>query len=101
MRSGIDESAALAGVPVVVRDIDEAAFEGGRARIEKSLGRARAGGKIEDGGADVRRRLRIRRGHRRGDEARLRPPDGPILYAIGDSLYEEFKQREYAPRSPA
>ena len=31
----------------------------------------------DGGGADVRRRLRHRRGHRRGDEARLRPPDGP------------------------
>jgi 3-hydroxybutyryl-CoA dehydrogenase len=47
MGSGIAESVARAGVPVVVRDVDAAAFEGARRRIEGSLGRARAGGKIE------------------------------------------------------
>ena len=45
---------------------------------------------------------------RRGDEARLRAPDGAagalptsigldVLYAVCDSLYEEFKRPEYAP----
>ncbi len=48
MGSGIAESVARAGLPVVVRDIDHAAVEAARGRIEKSLGRARAGGKIED-----------------------------------------------------
>jgi 3-hydroxybutyryl-CoA dehydrogenase len=48
MGSGIAESVARAGLPVVVRDVDEAAFEGARRRIEGSLGRARAGGKIEE-----------------------------------------------------
>jgi 3-hydroxybutyryl-CoA dehydrogenase len=47
MGSGIGESVARAGLPVVVRDIDETAFEGARRRIEKSLGKARDGGKIE------------------------------------------------------
>ena len=47
------------------------------------------------------------RGHRRGDEARLRAPDGAAdavrLHRPGralrvcDSLYEEFKRHEYAP----
>jgi 3-hydroxybutyryl-CoA dehydrogenase len=58
MGSGIAESAARAGLPVVVRDIDEAAFEGARARIEKSLGRLRAGGKIsEDEYAEILGRI--------------------------------------------
>jgi 3-hydroxybutyryl-CoA dehydrogenase len=47
MGSGIAESVARAGLPVVVRDIDETAFEGARRRIETSLGKARDGGKIE------------------------------------------------------
>jgi 3-hydroxybutyryl-CoA dehydrogenase len=47
MGSGIAESVARAGLPVVVRDVDAAAFEAARSRIEGSLGRARAGGKIE------------------------------------------------------
>jgi 3-hydroxybutyryl-CoA dehydrogenase len=49
MGSGIAESVARAGLPVVVRDIDEAAYEAARARIEKSLGRLRDGGKIDEG----------------------------------------------------
>jgi 3-hydroxybutyryl-CoA dehydrogenase len=52
MGSGIAEAVARAGVPVVIRDVDEAAYEGARARIEKSLGRARAGGKIEEADYD-------------------------------------------------
>ncbi|MDX6654203.1 MAG: 3-hydroxybutyryl-CoA dehydrogenase, partial [Solirubrobacterales bacterium] len=47
MGSGIAESVARTGVPVVVRDVDEAAFEAARGRVEKSLGRARDGGKID------------------------------------------------------
>jgi 3-hydroxybutyryl-CoA dehydrogenase len=47
MGSGIAESTARAGLPVVIRDIDEAAFEAARGRIEKSLGRVRDSGKIE------------------------------------------------------
>ena len=47
MGSGIAESAARAGVPVVVRDVDTTAFEAARGRIEASLGRARRGGKID------------------------------------------------------
>jgi 3-hydroxybutyryl-CoA dehydrogenase len=48
MGSGIAESVALAGIPVVVRDVDEAAYEAARARIEKSLTRAVSGGKLDD-----------------------------------------------------
>jgi 3-hydroxybutyryl-CoA dehydrogenase len=47
MGSGIAEAVARAGLPVVVRDVDEAAFKAARGRIEKSLGRARDTGKIE------------------------------------------------------
>ena len=48
MGSGIAESVSRAGVPVVVRDVDAAAFEAARGRIEGSLGHARERGKIED-----------------------------------------------------
>lgn len=46
MGSGIAESAARAGFSVVVRDIDEAAFEAARRRIGNSLERGLSGGKI-------------------------------------------------------
>jgi 3-hydroxybutyryl-CoA dehydrogenase len=49
MGAGIAESVAVAGLPVVLRDIDEASIERARARIEKSLDRAVKGGKLEDG----------------------------------------------------
>jgi 3-hydroxybutyryl-CoA dehydrogenase len=48
MGSGIAESVARAGMPVVVRDVDTAAFEAARGRIERSLGHARKRGKIDD-----------------------------------------------------
>jgi 3-hydroxybutyryl-CoA dehydrogenase len=47
MGSGIAESTARAGLPVVIRDIDEAALAASRGRVEKSLGRVRDSGKIE------------------------------------------------------
>ena len=46
MGSGIAESIASAGIPVVVRDVDGVAVDGARRRIEKSLGRASAAGKL-------------------------------------------------------
>ncbi len=48
MGSGIAESVARAGLPVTVRDVDDAAVEAARVRIEKSLQRAVAGGKIDE-----------------------------------------------------
>jgi 3-hydroxybutyryl-CoA dehydrogenase len=48
MGSGIAESAARAGLPTVVRDVDEAACEAARDRIEGSLGRLRDRGKLAD-----------------------------------------------------
>jgi 3-hydroxybutyryl-CoA dehydrogenase len=48
MGSGIAESAARAGLPVVVRDVDQTAVDGARRRIEGSLGHARQRGKIDD-----------------------------------------------------
>jgi 3-hydroxybutyryl-CoA dehydrogenase len=47
MGSGIAESTARAGLPVVIRDIDEEALAASRGRVEKSLGRVRDSGKIE------------------------------------------------------
>jgi 3-hydroxybutyryl-CoA dehydrogenase len=48
MGSGIAESVARAGLPVTVRDIDEAAVGGARRRIEKSLGAAVDRGKVDE-----------------------------------------------------
>jgi 3-hydroxybutyryl-CoA dehydrogenase len=51
MGSGIAESTAVAGLSVIVRDIDEAAIDGARRRIEKSLGAAVERGKVDEGAA--------------------------------------------------
>jgi 3-hydroxybutyryl-CoA dehydrogenase len=48
MGSGIAEVSAAAGLPVVVREVDERALEASRARIETSLDRAIARGKVGD-----------------------------------------------------
>ena len=47
MGTGIAESVAVAGMPVVVRDVDELQLERARGRIEGSLERALERGKIE------------------------------------------------------
>jgi 3-hydroxybutyryl-CoA dehydrogenase len=47
MGTGIAESAAVSGLRVVVRDIDEAALDRARARIDTSLARAVKGGKLD------------------------------------------------------
>ncbi len=47
MGSGIAESCAVAGLPVVVRDIDAGALARTQARIEASLERAVRGGKLD------------------------------------------------------
>lgn len=46
MGSGIAEAAAVSGVPVVLRDVDENSLEAARGRIEGSLARAVKGGKL-------------------------------------------------------
>jgi 3-hydroxybutyryl-CoA dehydrogenase len=46
MGSGIAEALAVAGLPVVLREVDGSALGGAGARIEASLGRAVDGGKI-------------------------------------------------------
>jgi len=53
MGSGIAEVCARAGLDVIVREIDGAAAAAGQARIEKSLNRALAAGKITSGDRDV------------------------------------------------
>ena len=47
MGSGIAEVSARAGCRVVVREVDAAALDAGRARVEKSLGRAVSKGKLD------------------------------------------------------
>jgi 3-hydroxybutyryl-CoA dehydrogenase len=47
MGSGIAESVARAGLPVTVRDVDDVAVGAVRKRLEGSLDRAVAGGKVE------------------------------------------------------
>jgi 3-hydroxybutyryl-CoA dehydrogenase len=48
MGSGIAESVARAGIPVVVYEPDEAPLERGRGRVEQSVARAVRGGKLSD-----------------------------------------------------
>jgi 3-hydroxybutyryl-CoA dehydrogenase len=55
MGAGIAESVAVAGLPVIVRDVDQASIDRARARIERSLERAVEGGKLDASHADVAR----------------------------------------------
>jgi 3-hydroxybutyryl-CoA dehydrogenase len=55
MGSGIAEAVAVAGLPVVVCDIDQAALERARERIERSISRAVSGGKLDVSHAEVAR----------------------------------------------
>ncbi len=55
MGSGIAESVAVAGFPVVLRDVDEASIGRAKDRIESSLGRAIAGGKLDAAKAGLAR----------------------------------------------
>ena len=48
MGSGIAEAVAVAGVPVTVRDVDLAAVDSARDRIQQSLSRAVSRGKLSD-----------------------------------------------------
>jgi len=60
MGSGIAESVARAGLPVVVRDLDEAAVAGAGTRIAASFHRAIEGGKLDPGEAEqIRRRITL------------------------------------------
>jgi 3-hydroxybutyryl-CoA dehydrogenase len=47
MGTGIAETAAVSGLKVIVRDVDEAALERARTRIDASLARAVKGGKLD------------------------------------------------------
>ncbi len=58
MGAGIAEVSARAGLDVVVAESSQAAADAGRARLEKSLARAEAKGKI-DSAADVLARIRV------------------------------------------
>jgi 3-hydroxybutyryl-CoA dehydrogenase len=60
MGTGIAESAAVAGIPVIVRDVDDASLGRAAERIDSSLSRAVRGGKLEasDAGA-VRERIEL------------------------------------------
>jgi len=58
MGTGIAETAAVCGLPVVVRDVDDAAVARAGERIEASLARAVRGGKLDDAKArDARERI--------------------------------------------
>ena len=48
MGTGIAEASAVAGIPVIIRDIDDASLARARERIETSLARAVRGGKLDD-----------------------------------------------------
>lgn len=55
MGAGIAESVAVSGLPVVLRDIDEASVSRAREEIERSLERGVAGGKLDEAHAAVAR----------------------------------------------
>jgi 3-hydroxybutyryl-CoA dehydrogenase len=55
MGTGIAEAVAVAGMPVIVRDVDEASLGRAGERIETSLARAVRGGKLDDDGARAAR----------------------------------------------
>jgi 3-hydroxybutyryl-CoA dehydrogenase len=55
MGSGIAESVARAGLPVFVHEPSSEPLEGSRRRVERSVARAIAGGKLEPGDADALR----------------------------------------------
>ncbi|HWD66163.1 MAG TPA: 3-hydroxyacyl-CoA dehydrogenase NAD-binding domain-containing protein [Solirubrobacteraceae bacterium] len=55
MGSGIAEAVAAAGLPVVVFDLDEAALQRARERIDRSISRAVAGGELDVSHAEVAR----------------------------------------------
>lgn len=60
MGSGIAESVARAGLPVTVRDIDEAAIAGAGMRIAGSLNRAVEGAKLsKEEAEEIRRRITL------------------------------------------
>jgi 3-hydroxybutyryl-CoA dehydrogenase len=60
MGAGIAESVAVAGLPVVVRDVDEGSIERARSRIESSLQRAVRGGKLDSSrAADAHGRIEL------------------------------------------
>jgi 3-hydroxybutyryl-CoA dehydrogenase len=56
MGTGIAESVAVAGLPVVVRDVDEVSLKRAESRLEASLARAVKGGKLDAAHADVAHR---------------------------------------------
>jgi 3-hydroxybutyryl-CoA dehydrogenase len=61
MGSGIAESVAIAGIPVVLRDVDEASVKRAESRLETSLARAVKGGKLGAADADdARGRIELR-----------------------------------------
>lgn len=55
MGTGIAESAAAAAIEVTLIDVDEAALDRSRGRIEASLAKAVEGGKLDDAGAVLER----------------------------------------------
>jgi 3-hydroxybutyryl-CoA dehydrogenase len=55
MGTGIAEAAAVAGIPVIIRDIDDASLARARERIDTSLARAVRGGKLDDAHARAAR----------------------------------------------
>lgn len=55
MGTGIAEAVAVAGLPVTVRDVDDASLRRALERIERSLERAVAGGKLDVSHAEVAR----------------------------------------------
>lgn len=55
MGTGIAEAAAVAGIPVIVRDVDEGSLQRAADRVDSSLARAVRGGKLDEASARAAR----------------------------------------------
>ena len=116
MGAGIAESASIAGVPVIIRELPEF-IDAARARLEKSLDGAVKRGKLDAGQRaatlanitftselkdvadreDIDAAMKLGAGHPMGPLTLCDFIGLDVLNAICVSLYEEFKRPEYAP----
>jgi 3-hydroxyacyl-CoA dehydrogenase len=113
MGAGIAETAAVAGLEVVLRDVDAAGLDRARTRIETSLKRGVDGGKLDVAHAeiaslklevfaqiataeDIDTGMRLGAGHPMGPLALSDMIGLDTLALVADSMYEEFHREEYS-----
>jgi 3-hydroxybutyryl-CoA dehydrogenase len=106
MGSGIAESSARAGLDVLVYEPGAEVLDRSRSRIDASVGQVlvpylmAAVRMYEEGFAsreDIDAGMKLGCGHPMGPLALCDFIGLDVLYAVCDSLYDEFKRDEYAP----